>query len=124
MRIIIQSDVGATLDIMHVADESLDDCMTMAALESRMLDARYGLRACEAAISPQPAPQVEVDLEPALDPAKPCEICSAPTRDGALCDECHDSCEDIRLSELAGKLEARGEMEGSNILDTSEGGGL
>ncbi len=95
MRVVIQSDTGATLDIVHVPDTDLDDCTAMMNLESRMLDARMGLRILSSAI--QPTTQVSQDME--LPPVSECGICGGPTGDGKYCEGCHDQLRDLEKTD-------------------------
>lgn len=105
MKIIIQSDTGATLDIVHVPDGDLDDCTAMMNLESRMLDARMGLRIVESTglvpLETWLRDQRDKSKEHGfiLVPVKPCEICGGSTGDGNYCEGCHDQLRDLEKTD-------------------------
>ncbi len=121
MNIIIQSDLGTTLNIVHVPDGDLDDCTAMMDLESKMLDARQGFRIWCSAAYPTGVKRMDTwireqrdkagshgfVLAPALTPTEPeteCEICGGPTRDGEYCNRCHDR---VRDEEKLAEVEER-----------------
>ena len=110
MRIIIQSDTGATLDTVHVPDEDLDDCTAMMNLESRMMDARQGFRNWCLAVYPTGVVRVDKWLREQRDKAgsrgfvvapveveTECEICGDATKEEKYCGGCYDR---IRKEEL------------------------